>query len=134
MSAEPSPETACPADPEHDPTGSFAVDPRLVRRLADRVAATGGEEHTTYAPFTQQPVAALRLSSLADVESAALRARAAQRAWSREPLRRRARVLLDLHDLVLDRQDDLLDLIQWESGKARKHAFEEVAHVAMTAR
>ena len=43
-----------------------------------------------------------------------------------------AAVLLRLHDLVLDRADDILDLIQWESGKARKHAFEEVAHVALT--
>ena len=36
-------------------------------------------------------------------------------------------MLLNLHDLVLDRQADILDLIQWESGKSRKHAFEEVA-------
>ena len=43
-------------------------------------------------------------------------------------------MLLDLHDLVLDRQADILDLIQWESGKSRKHAFEEVAYVAMAAR
>jgi acyl-CoA reductase-like NAD-dependent aldehyde dehydrogenase len=42
--------------------------------------------------------------------------------------------MLDFHDLVLDRQDELLDLIQWESGKSRKHAFEEVAHLAMSAR
>ena len=46
----------------------------------------------------------------------------------------RAAMLLRFHDLVLDRQSDLLDLIQWESGKSRKHAFEEVAHIAMTAR
>jgi acyl-CoA reductase-like NAD-dependent aldehyde dehydrogenase len=46
----------------------------------------------------------------------------------------RQRIFLRFHDLVLDRQDELLDLIQWESGKARSHAFEEVAHVAMTAR
>jgi succinate-semialdehyde dehydrogenase/glutarate-semialdehyde dehydrogenase len=36
-----------------------------------------------------------------------------------------------LHDLVLDRQEELLDLIQLESGKARLHAFEEVADVAI---
>jgi succinate-semialdehyde dehydrogenase/glutarate-semialdehyde dehydrogenase len=49
-------------------------------------------------------------------------------------LAERAQVLLDLHDLVLDRRHEAMDLIQWENGKARKHAFEEVAHVAMTAR
>ncbi|MGH3425773.1 MAG: succinic semialdehyde dehydrogenase, partial [Nocardioidaceae bacterium] len=61
-------------------------------------------------------------------------ARVAQRAWSTVPVDRRAQILLNFHDLVLDRQAELLDLIQWESGKARKQAFEEVAHVAMTAR
>ena len=33
-----------------------------------------------------------------------------------------------VHDMVLQRQDEVLDLIQLESGKARTHAFEEVAH------
>jgi succinate-semialdehyde dehydrogenase/glutarate-semialdehyde dehydrogenase len=42
--------------------------------------------------------------------------------------------LLRLHDLVLERQNEILDLICWESGKARKHAFDEPLHVALTAR
>jgi len=76
----------------------------------------------------------MTFSSPADVVEAFERARAAQRDWAASDVRQRTRVMLDLHDLVLDRQDEILDLIQWESGKARKHAFEEVAHVAMTAR
>ena len=43
-------------------------------------------------------------------------------------------MLLRLHDLVLDRQDEIIDLIVWESGKARKHAFDEPLHIALTAR
>ena len=43
-------------------------------------------------------------------------------------------MLLRLHDLVLDRQAEILDLICWESGKARKHAFDEPLHIALTAR
>ena len=43
-------------------------------------------------------------------------------------------MLLRLHDLVLDRQDEIIDLICWESGKARKHAFDEPPHIALTAR
>ena len=35
---------------------------------------------------------------------------------------------------MLARQDEILDLIQLESGKARKHAFEEVLDVAIVAR
>ena len=46
----------------------------------------------------------------------------------------RAQCLLRLHDLVLDRQDEIIDLIVWESGKARKHAFDEPLHIALTAR
>jgi succinate-semialdehyde dehydrogenase / glutarate-semialdehyde dehydrogenase len=123
-----------PADPEHDTTATYALEPAFVRDLASAVVSTTGETVTTRAPFTGQPVAVLPLSSEADVAAAAERARAAQVGWSRLPLGRRVDVLLRFHDLVLDRQREILDLIQWESGKARIHAFEEVAHVALTAR
>jgi acyl-CoA reductase-like NAD-dependent aldehyde dehydrogenase len=36
-------------------------------------------------------------------------------------------VLLRAHDLVLQRQDEAMDLIQLETGKARRNAFEEIA-------
>ncbi|MGH3507772.1 MAG: succinic semialdehyde dehydrogenase [Nocardioidaceae bacterium] len=134
MTAQPDPHLADPADPEHDPRATYALDPAYARRLAARVVATAGETRTTYAPFTQAPLATLPVSSPDDVVTATERARKAQRSWSRIPLDVRAALLLDLHDLVLDHQDDLLDLIQWESGKSRKHAYEEVGHVAMTAR
>ena len=133
MSTKPGPETAAPADPEHDPTATYALAPSLVRSLAARITAAG-HAHTTYAPFTGQPIASLSLSTPDDVVAATAAARAAQRHWARVPLELRAQVLLNLHDLVLDRQADILDLIQWESGKSRKNAFEEVGHVAMTAR
>ncbi len=134
MTSQPEPHLDAPADPEHDPRATFALDPALARRLTARVVASSDEARTTYAPFTGQPLARLPISSPADVETAATRARNAQQRWRRTPLGARARLLLDLHDLVLDRQHDLLDLIQWESGKSRLHAFEEIAHVAMSAR
>jgi succinate-semialdehyde dehydrogenase/glutarate-semialdehyde dehydrogenase len=62
------------------------------------------------------------------------RARAAQPAWERTPVRERAAVLLRFHDLVLQRQAEVLDLIQLETGKARLHAHEEVQAVAVAAR
>ena len=46
----------------------------------------------------------------------------------------RAAVLLRYHDLVLDHQGELLDLIQAENGKARVWAFEEIMDQAVTAR
>jgi succinate-semialdehyde dehydrogenase/glutarate-semialdehyde dehydrogenase len=134
MSAQHGPDIVSPADPEHEPLATYAVDPALVRELAGRVVSTTGQVHTTYAPFTGQPVAAVALSSPDDVAEAARRASRAQVPWARVPVELRAGVLLKFHDLVLDRQNEILDLIQWESGKARKHAYEEVGHLAMTAR
>ena len=46
----------------------------------------------------------------------------------------RSEILLRFHDVVLDRRDQILDLMQLESGKARRDAFEEIIDVAITAR
>ncbi|NGN69439.1 succinate-semialdehyde dehydrogenase (NADP(+)) [Streptomyces sp. A7024] len=69
-----------------------------------------------------------------DVAAAVAGARTARPEWARLPLRRRADVVLAFHDLLLARQDQVLDLIQWETGKARYHAWQEVAQVATIAR
>src|SRR5205807_10441902 len=42
--------------------------------------------------------------------------------------------LLRCHRLGLGRQDEMLDVIQRESGKARRHAFEEILDAAIVAR
>jgi succinate-semialdehyde dehydrogenase/glutarate-semialdehyde dehydrogenase len=123
------------ADPQHDITATYALDPALVRRLTRRVvAASGATSHTPTAPFTGAPIAVLPVSTEADVAQAVHQARAAQRRWARVPAAHRSAMLLRFHDLVLDRQSELLDLIQIECGKARAHAFEEVADVALVAR
>ena len=128
-----SPETV--ADPETDPTATYAVDPALSRRLVRRVV-TGPRPstHTTYAPFTGSPLAVLPISTADDVQAAVDAASAAQRGWACRPLADRARPFLALHDLVLDHRDELLDLVQLETGKARADGFEEVADVAIVAR
>ena len=138
MTAQPEPsrssEQTGPADPEHDPTATYALDPAYVRSLTDRVVSTTGEAKPSYSPITGQPLAMIPQSSEADVKEAYARARQAQQAWARTPVEQRAQVLLRLHDLVLDRQDEIIDMICWESGKARKHAFDEPLHIALTAR
>ena len=65
-----------------------------------------------------------------DVVAAAATARAAQAAWAGQSPSSRASVLLRVHDLLLARQEQALDLVQLETGKARRHAFEEVADAA----
>jgi succinate-semialdehyde dehydrogenase/glutarate-semialdehyde dehydrogenase len=123
------------ADPESDPTATWAFDPARARRLAARViAGRTAPRVTTTAPFTGAPLAELPLSSPDDVRAAVARARSAQPAWAERSPHDRAKVLLRLHDLVLDHRVELLDLIQLESGKARGHAYEELADVAINAR
>ncbi|WP_353951039.1 succinic semialdehyde dehydrogenase [Knoellia sp. S7-12] len=123
------------ADPELDPTATYAVDPTRARELARRVVAgPGAKQHLSHTPMTGAPLASLPVSTPEDVAVAIGTARSAQRVWARLSIDRRAQVLLRFHDLVLERQVELLDLIQLESGKARSHAFEEVADCAMVAR
>ncbi|HWD80632.1 MAG TPA: aldehyde dehydrogenase family protein, partial [Kribbella sp.] len=126
-------QTSIPADPELDPTASYATDQSVIRRLSGLLRATAGTR-TSYAPATGQPIADLPTSSEGDVVAAVRTARKTQQTWRRVPLEERAAILLRYHDLVLDHRHELVDLIIRESGKARKQAFEELAHVALTAR
>jgi len=123
-----------PHDPEHDPTASYALDRGYVQRLTERLRATSGQTAEVRSPIGGQPLAHVPQSSQADVEEAFRRGRRAQEAWSRTSIDTRAAALLRLHDLVLDRQEEIIDLICLESGKARKHAFDEPLHIALTAR
>lgn len=68
-----------------------------------------------------------------DVALAVAQAREAQRAWAELPVRRRCAVVARFASLVLARENELLDLLQAEAGKARLHAFTEWADVPMTA-
>ena len=123
------------ADPETDRTATYAVDPGLARQLTARVVCSPRPERTlTHTPMTGAPLASLPLSTPSDVKVAYAAARAAQRSWSRISMAHRARIFLRFHDLVLQRQVQLLDLIQLESGKARAHGFEEVADTAIVSR
>jgi succinate-semialdehyde dehydrogenase / glutarate-semialdehyde dehydrogenase len=123
-----------PHDPEHDPSASYALDRSYVWSLTNRLLATSGRTVEVRSPLNGQPLAHLPQSSDDDVDEAFRRARRAQEQWARTPLDVRAAALLRLHDIVLDRQQEIIDLIVWESGKARKHAFDEPLHIALTAR
>src|SRR3954451_419692 len=112
-------------DPSSDPTASYALEPSVVRRLTERVVATSGESVTTTCPFNAQPIGTIPQSTPADVAEAFRRARRAQQEWARTSLEHRQELLLRLHDLVFERQSEIADVICWESGKARKDAYDE---------
>ncbi|GAA3758562.1 aldehyde dehydrogenase (NAD+)/succinate-semialdehyde dehydrogenase/glutarate-semialdehyde dehydrogenase [Spinactinospora alkalitolerans] len=116
------------ATSSHAETKTLA--PTLVSRLTRHVVSASGDTTTTTAPFTGKPLAELPVSSASDVAEAFERAREAQRSWAAMSPRDRVAPFLRFHDIVLDRQSEILDIIQWETGKARRHAFEEVYDAA----
>ncbi|MGI5367909.1 succinic semialdehyde dehydrogenase [Streptomyces sp. A244] len=118
--------------PEGARTAADVVTPELVAQLTKGVAGSGRTANHT--PFTGEKLADLPESTPEDVAQAFELARAAQAVWAQTPVRQRAAVLLRFHDLVLERQAEVLDLIQLETGKARLHAHEEVQAVAVAAR
>jgi len=101
--------------------------------LAGTVDTDSGETLPVEAPFTGDRIGDVPACTSADVRRAAARAREAQTAWAARPVAERVAVVERFGSLVRDRQDDLLDLVQLESGKARYDAMEEVLDVELTA-
>src|SRR3954453_11803535 len=117
-------------------TGSRRIEISRVQALAGRVTTGEGERETIEVerPATGQLLGTVPRCTADDVELAVQRARAAQEQWRETSFAERRRILLAFHDLVFDRREELLDLLQLESGKARRHAFEEVLDVGIVAR
>ena len=107
-------------------TAQSAVTRTLTSDLTGDITTTGTKTETVMGPFTGKPLHELPLSTIQDVQDAAAAARVAQAAWWAAGHAHRRRVLLKAHDLLLERRDELLDILQTESGKTRGQAFEEV--------
>src|SRR3954465_8429789 len=114
---------------------SRRITPQELERLAARVVSPPANTPMQIEqPFTGKPLGTVPKCGPEDVRAAIGRARAAQEEWAKTSFDEPKRILMRYHDLVLDNQEELLDLLQIESGKARRHAFEEVLDVAITAR
>ncbi|HYG61573.1 MAG TPA: succinic semialdehyde dehydrogenase, partial [Thermoanaerobaculia bacterium] len=118
------------------PTSSPRIGPEQLASLAARVslASPAGETFTVHSPLDGRRIGEIPKATPEDVRAAVKRARVVQDDWAHRTFAERAEVFLRFHDLVIERQEEVLDLIQLESGKARKHAFEEVADSAIVAR
>jgi len=131
--AEPTTGAATPA--ALPPTGSARVNAAYLAALAARVQVDGDRERIEIEnPATGTTLATVPRCNAEDVDAAVRRAREAQKSWRRTSFDERRAILLRFHDLVLARQDELLDVIQLESGKARRHAYEEILDAAIVAR
>lgn len=105
--------------------------PDLAERLAALVTGDPATTYTTTAVFTGGDLATLPRSTVADVHTAYERAARAQPAWADTPLAERLAVFDRFHSLLLRERDIVTDLIQAETGKARRDAFEEFCEPAL---
>jgi succinate-semialdehyde dehydrogenase / glutarate-semialdehyde dehydrogenase len=114
---------------------SDRITPARLSELAGRVK-TGGEREAMEVdkPATGEPLGSVPKCTPEDVEQAVQRAREVQERWRETSWDERREMLLRFHDLVIARREDVLDLLQLESGKARRHAFEEFMDVAVVSR
>lgn len=85
-------------------------------------------------PLTGTEIGRLATTTAADMDDVFATARRVQREWAGLSFADRRDRVLDFHDRVLSDRWALLDLIQWETGKSRGSAFEEIADVAINAR
>ena len=130
--------TAAAAEREGSPppTGSKRVSTAMLEGLAARVTTGEGKREPIEIenPANGKLLATVPTCVPEDVALAVRQARAAQSSWRETGWEERREIFLRFHDLVLERRDEVLDLLQLEAGKARRHAFEEILDVAMVAR
>ena len=128
--------------PSTDPPTAVGDAPTLAARrlddLAERVARSRpadddasdrADRIDVFAPATDERIGSVPACDADDVAAAVERARDAQAAWAETPAAKRARVVDRFGDLVHDRREELLDLLQLETGKSRRTAVEELFDV-----
>ncbi|HZJ06386.1 MAG TPA: succinic semialdehyde dehydrogenase [Nocardioidaceae bacterium] len=108
-----------------------SITEELLTRLTGQVASSGGDTYKMTEVYTGEVICALPQSRPEDIEQAFATARRAQAVWAAWPLQKRLKVFKKFHRLVLEHNETIVDLIQAESGKARRMAFEETCDVPM---
>ncbi|MFM9377226.1 succinic semialdehyde dehydrogenase [Gordonia sp. VNK21] len=111
--------------------------PAYFQRLAALAALEPDDTRPTkpvLEAFTATEMATIPVATAADLRLAVKRARSAQRDWAGRSVADRAKVIDRFSSLVHKHADELMDIAQAETGKARIYAQEEVIDVALTAR
>ncbi|MGF6885562.1 succinate-semialdehyde dehydrogenase/glutarate-semialdehyde dehydrogenase [Nocardia sp. GAS34] len=108
------------------------IDRLLIEQLRDQLPKSA-ETRSAASPFTGSELPWVPQSDGAAIDTAAQAGRNAQRDWAARPIRERERIVLRYARLLLDHHDQLCDLMQWETGKARIHAAIEVQGVVSVA-
>lgn len=115
--------------------------PRVYDRLRDLVAIpefradpASRSSSVITEVFTGEPLAEIPVGTADDVGVAVKRARAAQVAWADRSPEERATILSRFAKEVMQGRDQLMDIVQAETGKSRASAQEEVLDCLITAR
>jgi succinate-semialdehyde dehydrogenase/glutarate-semialdehyde dehydrogenase len=77
-------------------------------------------------PLTGNTLHEISAHSEAEVALKFQSGREAQLEWANRPAKARARIASKIAALLVEREDQILDLLQKETGKAKAHAFEEL--------
>ncbi|MBH0777724.1 succinic semialdehyde dehydrogenase [Nocardia bovistercoris] len=104
---------------------------RAVAAVADPAAGARREIAET---FTGRPLGDTPVGTVADVDAAFAEARAAQPHWAARSVGDRAAVFERFRALVVEHREDLMDVLQAETGKARWAAQEEIMGMIFAAR
>ena len=112
------------------------ISPETLVRLAARVTCreAGRPPVEVVSPIDGRLLGTTPRCSAIDVEDALRRVRPIQQDWAQQGVSERAQPFIRFHDAILDRQGEILDIVQLETGKARKHAFEEIVDASIVAR
>ncbi len=100
--------------------------------LYEPIESTDSRRHLQLrSPVTLEPTGELVCANADDVAAAIARARAAQPAWAATPIRERAAIVERALKVVLERQDEIIETVVGETGKAPTDAMSmEVFSVA----
>ncbi|MFP6655191.1 MAG: aldehyde dehydrogenase family protein [Myxococcota bacterium] len=74
-------------------------------------------------PVSLESIGEFEVATAEDVKAAVERARIAQQAWGTRSFAERAKILWRWVDVIVEAQDELIDLVMKETGKARNEAI-----------
>ncbi|MFL6143074.1 MAG: succinic semialdehyde dehydrogenase [Labedaea sp.] len=103
-----------------------ALTEELLTRLRTHVVSSTSDTVTPANAYTGGGLATLPRSTPADVLAAVAHARSAQAGWGTTDFAARARIFERFWSLLLAHREEFADLLQAETGKSRRDAFEEL--------
>jgi len=92
--------------------------------LFEEISSEPGRRHyNVKSPVTLESIGEFDAATAGEVQGAVDRARKAQRKWALKTFAERADVLWRWVDVIVERQDDIIELVVKETGKARNEAI-----------